>query len=210
MRFLCLHGMGTNARIFEHQTAAIRQSLGSGHTYEWLEGAVKTQMAPGIQDLVSLDDEFLTYVNDTPESQRQAMTDLEHFIAGEGPFDGLMGFSLGAGCGATYLLDHLQQGGKGRPPFRCAVFFSGAPPLQAKSASPGPRLLIDIPTVHVWGLNDLAYGYGPALSRWCNAEQREVVLHEGGHEIPGPRDPLALARTVQAIKRTLAKAAAAI
>ena len=40
MHFLCLHGRGTNGRIFEAQTAAIRQAVGSGHTYEFIDGGV--------------------------------------------------------------------------------------------------------------------------------------------------------------------------
>lgn len=45
MHFLCLHGMGTNSRIFEAQTAAIRYTLGSQHTFKFLDGAVPAQMA---------------------------------------------------------------------------------------------------------------------------------------------------------------------
>ena len=48
MRFLCLHGMGTNSRIFEAQTAAIRYLLGSEHTFEFIDGAVPTAMAPSM------------------------------------------------------------------------------------------------------------------------------------------------------------------
>lgn len=45
MRFLCLHGMGTNSRIFEAQTAAIRHNLGSQRTFAFSDGAVPVQMA---------------------------------------------------------------------------------------------------------------------------------------------------------------------
>ncbi|CAH0059093.1 unnamed protein product [Clonostachys solani] len=59
MRFLCLHGMGTNSRIFEAQTAAIRYGLGSLHTYEYVDGALPTAMAPGVGIISGLEDEYL-------------------------------------------------------------------------------------------------------------------------------------------------------
>ena len=54
MRFLCLHGMGTNSRIFEAQTAAIRYLLGSEHTFEFIDGAVPTPMAPSMLSLCAV------------------------------------------------------------------------------------------------------------------------------------------------------------
>ncbi|GKZ24447.1 hypothetical protein AbraIFM66951_010461 [Aspergillus brasiliensis] len=278
--------MGTNSRreqqIFELQTAAIRQGLGDGHSYEWLDGSLSTEMAPGetlilassfmylsprgrhkqesyrskwgrelvslhgcnveakagdsspgMQDLVAPDDEFLMYVDDTPESRRQVLTDMDDFLAMETePFDGLLAFSLGAGCGASYLIQKMRQGTPThRLPFRFAVFFCGAPPLsgrphletttmaassmkpepigiqQARKVESGePSEMIQIPTAHIWGRNDTLWGYGPELSGCCKAENREIVVHDGGHEIPGARDPVTLARCLQAIKRTIARA----
>ncbi|KAL4936755.1 hypothetical protein BDV06DRAFT_216422 [Aspergillus oleicola] len=210
MRFLCLHGMGTNGRIFESQTAAIRHSLSDNYTYEWLEGSIDTEMAPGIKDIVSKDDKFLLYADDSPESQIRALTELTQFIEEEGPFDVLMGFSHGAGCLATYLLYKMQQGGVSKLPIRCAIFFCGAPPhLPSVSRrvdfSVGAEC-IDIPTAHIWGRNDTLYGYGPELSKLCRGSMREEVVLESGHEIPGARDLVAVARCVQAIRRTLARA----
>ncbi|KAL5041371.1 hypothetical protein BDW71DRAFT_217901 [Aspergillus fruticulosus] len=210
MRFLCLHGMGTNGKIFEIQTAAIRHSLGDRHTYEWLDGPVTTQMAPGIGDMVSEHDEFLMWADDTEQSQALALTELLEFTENEGPFDVLMAFSQGAGCGATLLIHLIQlqqcRGSEAvRLPFRCAVFFCGAPPLQ----QPGCELkeeIIDIPTAHIWGRNDTLYHYGPELSRFCKAASRETLVLDGGHEIPGPRDMTAVATCVQVIRRTLMRA----
>ncbi|KAL3259278.1 hypothetical protein ABHI18_005373 [Aspergillus niger] len=184
-----------------------------------------------MQDLVAPDDEFLMYVDDTAETRRQVLTDMDNFLAMETePFDGLLAFSLGAGCGASYLIHKMQQGTPtNRLPFRFAVFFCGAPalfgrPIRETVAAPSmdaeiigidkaregesgkPSEVIEIPTAHIWGRNDTLWGYGPELSRWCKDENREIVVHDGGHEIPGPRDPVTLARCLQAIKRTIARA----
>ncbi|PYH88110.1 hypothetical protein BO71DRAFT_404105 [Aspergillus ellipticus CBS 707.79] len=248
MRFLCLHGMGTNGRIFESQTAAIRHSLGGSHTYEWLDGSIVTDPAPGLEEMVSsadaAEDEFLMYVSiDLPASHAAGLRQLEHFIATEGPFDGLMAFSQGAACAATYLIHRIQQD---QPhAFRCAIFFCGGAPNDPRSFSgvdcddtrdhgsvgrmtsspaveaaappdPSPRALqftqqdyIDIPTAHIWGANDLLWRFGPDLSQVCMANVREVFVHPGGHEIPGPKDAAALAQSVRVIRRTLARASRA-
>ncbi|GLA09257.1 hypothetical protein AnigIFM60653_011336 [Aspergillus niger] len=131
-----------------------------------------------MQDLVAPDDEFLMYVDDTAETRRQVLTDMDNFLAMETePFDGLLAFSLGAGCGASYLIHKMQQGTPtNRLPFRFAVFFCGAPalfgrPIRETVAAPSmdaeiigidkaregdsgkPSEVIEIPTAHIWGRN---------------------------------------------------------
>lgn len=41
MRFLCLHGMGTSANIFESQLAAVRASIPGQHEFFFLDGQVE-------------------------------------------------------------------------------------------------------------------------------------------------------------------------
>lgn len=119
----------------------------------------------------------------------------------------LMGFSHGAGCLATYLLYKLQQGEVSQLPIRCAIFFCGAPPhLPSVSSFSAGEECIEIPTAHIWGRNDTLYRYGPELSRLCRGSMREEVVLESGHEIPGARDLVSVARCVRAIRRTLARA----
>ena len=47
MRFLALHGSGTNNAVFESQTAAFRYKLGEEHTFEFLEAPHPWRIAPG-------------------------------------------------------------------------------------------------------------------------------------------------------------------
>ncbi|KAH8435315.1 uncharacterized protein LDX57_012946 [Aspergillus melleus] len=216
MRFLCLHGMGENGRVFEAQTAAIRHRLGPDHTYEWLDGSVPTDMAPGLETVAMPSDEFLMYVDDSQESRVRLLAHLQEFVAAEGPFDGLFAFSHGASCGATLLLHELQKNPQAAP-FRCAIFFCGGPPEDPKMLLEGDRRVVDaatdgevldLPTAHIWGRNDHRYAFGPQLSSLCSSANREVFVHDGGHEIPGPRDPEDVRQAVQVIKRTLARATA--
>jgi predicted esterase len=159
------------------------------------------------------------------ESCVRALEDLENFLQEEGPFDGVMAFSQGAGLAASLMIHRSQQAhkfpeGSSSLPFRFAIFFCGGVPEDPAPVSSGEgtrRLLsydedgeiIDIPTAHIWGKNDDLYPtFGPVLSKLCAQNEREDFVHDGGHEIPGPKDPKAVARTVQIIKRTLARAAA--
>ena len=190
MHFLCLHGMGTNSRIFEAQTAAIRYTLGSQHTFKFLDGAVPAQMAASmsycppypilytggcvqkpilmyiaaIEPFVSASDNFLQYVDEqSEESCRKALSDLERYIVEDGPFGGVMAFSQGAGLAPSLLIHQMQKDAYEaclHPLFRYAVFFSGGVPKdpRAERGEGSTRLmwweddgeLIGIPTLHVW------------------------------------------------------------
>jgi hypothetical protein len=67
--------------------------------------------------------------------------------------------------------------------------------------------LIEIPTAHIWGASDTLYPtFGPVLSKLCRQELRSVFVHNGGHEIPGARDPEAVLKAAQVIKAAIERA----
>ena len=185
-----------------------------------VEQLVLTHSA-GIEPFVSSSDEYLQYVDDTSsENCRKVLSDLEMYIAEDGPFDGVMAFSQGALLAVSLLLQKAEQDPlKARlyPVFRCAIFFSGAVPVDLRwLQDEGPRRLmrweedgeiIEIPTVHIWGRNDHLYPhFGPVLSNLCRAREKEQYVHEGGHDIPGPRDMAVIERVAMLIKRTIERA----
>jgi hypothetical protein len=97
--------------------------------------------------------------------------------------------------------------------FKCAVFFSPAiMPVDYKALQVGEVRslsfetdgeIIDIPTAHIWGSADQWATTGSELSRMCNANVRSVVIHDGGHEVPGPGSKVAVTRTVNVIRRAV-------
>ncbi|KAF1951579.1 hypothetical protein CC80DRAFT_424423 [Byssothecium circinans] len=213
MRFLCLHGMGTNSQIFELQTAAIRHALGDHHTYEFIEGSVPCPPAPGLSNLTQHDDEFFRYIDDDDvnASGLTALNDLEALIHESGPYDALFAFSEGAGLAASLLVHRARlhaASGAELPLIKCAVFFSGGVPMDPETG----RLMdgdtdgevIDVPTAHIWGKNDDLYPtFGPVLSKLCKATSREIYIHDGGHRIPGAADVEAVKSCVSVIRRTV-------
>jgi hypothetical protein len=174
---------------------------------------------PDIGDFVSTNEEFLEYADQSsPESCIQALLALDSFIEEEGPFDAVMAFSQGAALASSLMIYRLRKDPEresASPTFRSAVFFSGGPPEDPSDITSGSRRvmnyqangeIIGIPTVHIWGKYDQLYPtFGPVLSKLCKASDREESIHDGGHEIPGPRDQVAVARTVQLIKRTIGR-----
>ena len=153
-------------------------------------------------------------------SFRKAQDDLSRYITVEGAFDGVIAFSQGTSLASAFILEQQLRSSDGESgvkdqPFRCAVFISGRLPYLDVSEEPyhvvhsGGTVLnsvIGIPTVHIWGTNDkVEPGQGLALSEMCKSQNRFVSVHDGGHEVPGPRNKEALTSSVHAIKRMLAK-----
>ena len=106
-----------------------------------------------------------------------------------------------------------RRSGDSTGTFRCAVFFAGRPPYvdselmnDVRDGVAEPDDHLELWTTHIWGANDeFEPGNGLALYNLCNHHKRYEVVHEGGHEVPGPRDRDAVTESAQAIKRMLAR-----
>ena len=140
------------------------------------------------------------------------------YITKEGPFDGVMAFSLGAALVATLMIRNSQQDltqPRVAPLFKCAIFLSGGIPfdnaalLQGKvqTLDAGEGEIIQIPTAHIWGSNDvLSPGTSSVLSMMCSAQLRTILIHDGGHEVPGARSKDAVTAAVHVIRRSIDRA----
>ena len=135
----------------------------------------------------------------------------------EGPFDGAMGFSQGAGLLATYMIKLSEESTQSPLPFRCAVFFSAGAILDWKTLGQGRVIpleheakqpLLSIPTAHIWGLRDEEHLKEiELLSQSCDKRLRYTYVHSGGHEIPGARMGEDVQGCIAAIRRAVEKAA---
>lgn len=163
-------------------------------------------------------EEFLQYAEyGNTQDYQKALNDLEHFVDQEGPFDGIMAFSQAAGLAASLVVHKMQttsdETGQ-HSAFRCAIFFSGGVAVDMSMRTEyRPRLMtyetdgefIKIPTAHIWGVHDDPV-VGLPLSKLCCKELRAEFVHKGGHEIPGPKDPDGVQKTIRMVKRTLERA----
>ncbi|PYH44101.1 DUF341 domain protein [Aspergillus saccharolyticus JOP 1030-1] len=192
MRFLCLHGMGTNSHVFETQLC--------------------------IEAFYPASDQYFAYYHAHPQSITEALSQLHRYLEEEGPFDGAIGFSQGACLIATYLIHQTQQAPSQPLPVRCAIFFSAARPFHVPSLQAGeihwldepglpPVTPLALPTAHLWGTGDAEYGdQSQQFCGMCEEGLREVHLHALGHEIPGPRAKEEVQGCVRAINRTIERA----
>ncbi|KAH9987035.1 serine hydrolase FSH [Xylariaceae sp. FL0662B] len=216
MRFLCLHGSGTNSQIFEAQTAAIRYELGDHHTYEFVEGTWPTTIASELKGMAISTDEFFSYIDgDNMGSYVSAISDLDTYLSIEGPFDGVLAFSQGALLAATYIAWKTRQNPRPNPiiqTFKCAIFFSAFGMYDPDLLLQGQIRLLDssvnkevihIPTAHIWGRDDFVSTKASSVSDMCEPNTRHIFIHEGGHEIPGVRMNTAVKSTARIIRRVI-------
>ncbi|KAI0147453.1 serine hydrolase-domain-containing protein [Xylariaceae sp. FL1272] len=149
------------------------------------------------------------------ESCAAALSDLEMYLALEGPFDGVLAFSQGAMLAATYLAwkeTQDQNLGVTDRPFKFAVFFSAWDVYDGKLLHQGQARrmaektdghVINIPTAHIWGRNDSTSGNPIGVSQLCVATSRQVFVHEGAHEVPGSRMSSSVKASVRMIRRVI-------
>ena len=153
--------------------------------------------ARGIQDVFGEHlDCYSFYDGPTASSIRESVKDLSNYIATEGPFDGVIGFSQGAVLAATLIIAVESGLLKAPTPFRFAIFLCGGLPfdflaLQAETMKfVDPDLvkvpLSNLPVANAWASNDIDYpGAGEPLSRLCVPEKSWNIVHDAGHGVPG-------------------------
>ncbi|KAJ0418663.1 MFS general substrate transporter [Aspergillus carlsbadensis] len=199
MRILCLHGAGTNSRIFEAQTAALRYELGDNHTYEFVDGVVPCQMHPGVKNIALEDEPVYAFMDPAdPDTGVTAYRNLMDYLEDEGPYDGVIAFSQPATMILTYLAHLARQNAMGHrtcTPFKFAIFISIVHgPVDYEAFQRGEILeicprkahgVVGIPTVHIWGALDNDPESAARAADVCRDDMKWVYVHERGHEVPG-------------------------
>jgi Serine hydrolase (FSH1) len=178
---------------------------------------------------------FLAPNNDnvTPQSFRtslvKSLSDLDAFLAQEGPYDGVIAFSQGGILVATYLIQQALINPQKPLPFKCAIFSSSGiafdprtlessneesnlkPLRQLHPDVDGHALLAGFPTAHIWGRNDEHWpGTSEVMSQLCDPNLRNEFIHDEGHAIPPPRARNAVLACVKTIRRVVKMAGSGV
>ncbi|KAF9872900.1 hypothetical protein CkaCkLH20_09763 [Colletotrichum karsti] len=211
--------------------ARLREDLGEHH-FEFLNGDIPIRMGDDettAGENIDDDQDRYGYLGEPSDvRQYQELLDgLIDVVQSQGPFDGIMGFSEGGIIAATLLVEDSR-----RPfaNFKCGIFFSAAPPLDPDDLAAGIVRSLDpakdavsifIPTAHVyshesttrtdvqsplqkvwaeigWSTPEQVHS---SLARLC--DNRQVFVHDQGHQVPGQRDQQALRGTLRVIDRTI-------
>ncbi|KAH7068089.1 EF-hand calcium-binding domain protein [Paraphoma chrysanthemicola] len=129
MRFLCLHGRGTNSDIFQSQLSPLISRLSPEHIFDFIDAQFEAPAAPGVADIFP-GPFFVWHQNHDPQSVEKVHDYLTTVIAEDGPYDGIIGFSEGAALSASYLLSKEYQASLGDvydypdTEIKMAVFFN--------------------------------------------------------------------------------------
>ncbi|THV55723.1 hypothetical protein BGAL_0004g00450 [Botrytis galanthina] len=216
IKVLCLHGIGTNAEVLEAQTAALRFELGDNYEYDFLEGAYPWPVAPEISRIFGDEQIYRSYFDESGDSLKDALDDLDQYVTSNGPFHVVMGFSLGAAFAATLLLrDEMRRSKsepnhyhipKAEPRFKCAIFICGTLPPDLNALEHGDiqtlrakdvHSVITVPTIHLWSTEDVNHAaQSKELVQMCEERSRVEILHAGGHSVPHQGDELKAAAAV--------------
>ncbi|KAL8874952.1 MAG: hypothetical protein Q9198_006625 [Flavoplaca austrocitrina] len=153
MRFLCLHGLGTNPQILEAQIGLLRAQLPGTHEFVYLAGEVECDAAHGVSNIYP--GPYLCYYDLPTVDQVADAHDLVlSFIEDEGPFDGVIGFSQGAALASSVMLRRAKDPSL-EPLFQIAIFICASLPFDLDATpvvvhkSPNGRLkFLDAPVMN--------------------------------------------------------------
>ncbi|KAH8691693.1 serine hydrolase FSH [Phaeosphaeriaceae sp. PMI808] len=212
MRFLCLHGLGTSSQIFKTQTAALRYELGDDHIYEFVQGSVPWPMATGLAGISDPEKLHWGYFDPANLSSCAAALDqLGVYLAIEGPFDGVMGFSQGALLAIAYMVRYQHENPQAAQPFKCAILIASTNAcelLDLLRAETIPGLPvgvtpINLPAAVIVGEQDTSSTGDENTTQLFDRNTLSVFVHGGGHEAPGPNIPNSLTGSVKVIRRAV-------
>jgi len=184
LRLLCLHGGGGDGEGFDRQLSMFKAELGP-----LVEFVCVT--APNHSDTVADRGKagFL-WMGDAQKQgphaanwwQEESLPFLESVIAQQGPFDGVLGYSMGSAAAFALLVAVPES------TFRFAVLCCGYVPSndsltmrQLEAQRP-----LRIPALHCQGLTDFVIPneFSDAMVDYFDADAAEIVRHPGGHDVP--------------------------
>ncbi|KAH9988766.1 putative DUF341 family oxidoreductase [Xylariaceae sp. FL0662B] len=214
LRFLCLHGAGTNSSIFQAQLGPLIRELSKDHCAEFVfvDGELSSDAGPGISGI--FEPPYYSYFKwprskdpEDDKSVEEAYDLIYEILEGdEGPFDGLIGFSHGATLAFGFLVNHAKT--RSLEPvrnlgLRCAIFMNSLPPFRQLDS--GELLFdgemdgyLDIPSLNIAGRKDFVYEYSLRLAKLCNPAPTRLLVHDKGHEVAGdPRNVREIAAAIR-------------
>ena len=145
MKILALHGLGSSSSMLKEQLRPFIRELGPSCQFVFLDGAISCGRGPGKIFRLKLayarqnvvlnfgyaavpawaNGPFWSHATGfTPSEMREAFHRLDEFIRDNGPFDGVLGFSLGAAMAMSYILHQQRTKPDAKPPFCFATLFS--------------------------------------------------------------------------------------
>jgi predicted esterase len=199
-RVLCLHGWRTSGDILAMQMAAMQGNTSLDCTFVTAPHAATGPPDPGIEMFYPDYAYFEWFLREECveaeggsgkrveriKGMEESMEMLIKMLHEASPrFDGILGFSQGAGM-ATRLAHWQQQQPPGTPAlFDFVILVGGVPPLE-READIGVGGL-SLPSLHIQGKTDSLLPMAERLAALYSHTSKTVLQHAEGHNIPSIR-----------------------
>ena len=211
-RILCLHGGGTNTQIFRAQCRVLERMLKPYFRLCYAQAPFFSQAGPDVQAVYNEFGPFRSWLRWSPDNAIGEVDGVsEEIIAAiesameedsssgaQGDWVGLLGFSQGAKICASILrsqqerirLPDQQRGHRDWQNFLFGVLIAGRGPLVVLRPAKNPAsweyaALLDIPTIHMHGLNDPnLHLHRRLLYEQCEEACASLLEWDGGHRVP--------------------------
>jgi len=194
MKILALHGKCSNSDLMKYQVSTLLVGLKKqvDYTVTYVNAPFPTTVPceKGIDQLFK--PPYYMWSEKDENSVEAAIEFLIKVLTEQGPFDGIIGFSMGATVASymTYLYqtdETIQNRLKTlRYPWKWVICLCAG----------GTRLLgadvknvkVDIPSIHVHGEEDPHKPSSEEVYSWYINEKKSIVYHQGKHNIPSGRN----------------------
>lgn len=195
MRILCLHGYSQSGSLFAKKSSGLRKKLiKAGHELVFIDGPLKIELSDlPFEPSPDMKDQELRgwwSVNKASKDYSDigpALNTVKQAFEEQGPFDGVLGFSQGAGLTAivTKALPELVPN---HPALRFAIIYSGFK-LEAPQHAHWYTTKFTTPSLQVMGTLDTLVSEERSMALVENWEDDKVTVlkHPGGHYMPSQR-----------------------
>ena len=177
LKILCLHGGNMTADGFKGMLAGLARHCGAVVDFVYAQ-------APHRSTKHGSQESFLWMGKDEKTSEEMwvpTLRYLQEVIEQQGPFDGVLGYSMGS-CVAASLLAAVPDG-----TFRFALLSAGYAPTTTPSimASLASRKPLRVASLHMHGAHDfIPKTMLDELMAYFDESSRELCAHPGGHDLP--------------------------
>ncbi|KAL4915045.1 serine hydrolase-domain-containing protein [Aspergillus aurantiobrunneus] len=213
-RILCLHGGGTNARIFRNQCRSLLEQLKPHFRLVFADAPFYAGPGPDVESVYAQWGPFRSWVRPTAgvmpvtwgpvsldvdaiDRAIRTAVEADNSAGATGSVVGLLGFSQGAKMAGCLLLrqqeEHSRQkkaNEEGETMLQLglfAVLIAGRGPLNALDDDDARQtpLPLRLPTIHVHGLRDPNLAmHRDLLHRDCVKGTAQVIEWDGDHRVP--------------------------
>jgi dihydrofolate reductase len=196
-KILFLHGFAQNGSVFARKASGLRKALSKlGYETVFLDAPIKIDTTDLPFESLNSDATAADFRSWWPHNVStqdhytidQALESIKESINTNGPYDGIVGFSQGAGFAGLLLNIIHQLAPEKQNPFKFAVLYSGFR-VQPEALQHYYTPAMTTPSLHILGSLDTVVSEERTLKLFdaCAEETRTLLRHPGGHFVPNAK-----------------------